>query len=187
MNDKQLVNPCILPNTTLFVISVGYNRESSSSHSWLYHKPPSSHLQPGVTGYTNLLSSSTSTFSCLILAFHLQSHLAIITCAHVQMGKLKPGFFNFKHFFGLLFILTSRNLMYAFFLTTKRDKYQLNIYYNHGLNKIFPGRFLAVSLHISILLYIRISHSRGQVSRFQLWRPFRNQTQKLTNCWLQNL
>jgi hypothetical protein len=40
-------------------------------------------------------------------------------------------------------------------------------YYNHGLKQIFPGRFLAVSLHISILLYIRTSHSRGNVSSFK--------------------
>jgi hypothetical protein len=30
---------------------------------------------------------------------------------------------------------------------------------NHRLNKIFPGKFWAVSLHISILFYIRTSHS----------------------------
>ena len=40
-------------------------------------------------------------------------------------------------------------------------------YYNHGFKKIFPGRFLAVSLHISILLYIRTSHARGHISSFK--------------------
>ena len=40
-------------------------------------------------------------------------------------------------------------------------------YYNQGLNKIFSGRFLAVYLHISILLYIRTFHSRGKVSSFK--------------------
>ena len=40
-------------------------------------------------------------------------------------------------------------------------------YYNHGLKKLFPGRFLTVSLHISILLYIRTSDSRGNVSSFK--------------------
>ena len=40
-------------------------------------------------------------------------------------------------------------------------------YCNHGLKKIFPGRFMAVSLHISSLLYIRTSHSRGNVFSFK--------------------
>jgi hypothetical protein len=36
-----------------------------------------------------------------------------------------------------------------------------------GLLYFKPGRFLAVSLHKSILLYIRTSHSRGNVSSFK--------------------
>ena len=36
-----------------------------------------------------------------------------------------------------------------------------------GKKNIFPSSFLAVSLHISILLYIRTSHSRGNVSSFK--------------------
>ena len=40
-------------------------------------------------------------------------------------------------------------------------------YYDHGLNKIFPDRFLALSLHISIVLYIRTSHAKGIVSSFK--------------------
>ena len=40
-------------------------------------------------------------------------------------------------------------------------------YYKHGFKKVFPGRYLAVSLHLSILLYIRTSHSKGNVSSFK--------------------
>jgi hypothetical protein len=40
-------------------------------------------------------------------------------------------------------------------------------YFNHGLKRIFPGRFLAVSIHISILLYIRTSYPKGNVSSFK--------------------
>ena len=42
-------------------------------------------------------------------------------------------------------------------------------FYNQGWKTIFVGRFLAVSLHIShiIMLYIRTSHSKGQVSSFK--------------------
>ena len=40
-------------------------------------------------------------------------------------------------------------------------------YYDHGLNKIFPGRFLAGSLHISIVLYIRTYHAKGIDSSFK--------------------
>ena len=40
-------------------------------------------------------------------------------------------------------------------------------YYNHGMKNLFPDRFLAVSLHISILLYIRTFHSRGEVFSFK--------------------
>ena len=40
-------------------------------------------------------------------------------------------------------------------------------YYNHGLKQIFPYRFLAVSLHISIVLYIRTSHAKGIISSFK--------------------
>ena len=40
-------------------------------------------------------------------------------------------------------------------------------YYNHGLKKIFSYRFLAVSLHISIVLYIRTSHAKGIISSFK--------------------
>ena len=35
---------------------------------------------------------------------------------------------------------------------------------NNGLKKIFPDRFLAVSLQISIVVYIRTSHAKGFVS-----------------------
>jgi hypothetical protein len=41
-------------------------------------------------------------------------------------------------------------------------------YYNHRLKNILPGRFLAVSLLLSILLYIRTSHSTGKVSGFKI-------------------
>ena len=37
-------------------------------------------------------------------------------------------------------------------------------YYDHGLKKIFPDRFLPVSLQISIVVYIRTSHAKGFVS-----------------------
>jgi hypothetical protein len=40
-------------------------------------------------------------------------------------------------------------------------------YYNQGLKKIFPGRFLALSLHISILLNSRTSNSRRNISSFK--------------------
>ena len=40
-------------------------------------------------------------------------------------------------------------------------------YYDHGLKNIFPDRFLAVSFHISIVLYIRTSHAKGIVSSFK--------------------
>ena len=41
------------------------------------------------------------------------------------------------------------------------------VYYDHGLKQIFPDRFLALSLHISIVLYIRTSHAKGIVSSFK--------------------
>ena len=37
-------------------------------------------------------------------------------------------------------------------------------YYDHGPEKIFPHRFLAVSLQISIVVYIKTSHAKGFVS-----------------------
>ena len=40
-------------------------------------------------------------------------------------------------------------------------------YYNHGFKKIFPSRFLAVSLHISSVLYIRTYHAKGIDSSFK--------------------
>ena len=40
-------------------------------------------------------------------------------------------------------------------------------YYDHGLKKIFPDRFLAVSLHISIEIYIRTFHVKGYASSFK--------------------
>jgi hypothetical protein len=40
-------------------------------------------------------------------------------------------------------------------------------YYDHSLKQIFPGRLLAVSLHISIVLYIRTYHAKGFDSSFK--------------------
>ena len=40
-------------------------------------------------------------------------------------------------------------------------------YYDHGLKTIFFDRFLAVSLHISIEIYIRTFHAKGFVSSFK--------------------
>ena len=37
-------------------------------------------------------------------------------------------------------------------------------YYDHGLKNIFSNIFLAVSLQISIVVYIRTSHAKGCVS-----------------------
>ena len=53
-------------------------------------------------------------------------------------------------------------------------------YCNHGLKKIFPDRFLAVSLHISIVLYVRTSHSKGNGSSFktQAWGAFQKSDPK---------
>jgi hypothetical protein len=36
-----------------------------------------------------------------------------------------------------------------------------------GQTKIFPDRFLAASLNIPVMLYIRTSHSKGNVSSFK--------------------
>ena len=40
-------------------------------------------------------------------------------------------------------------------------------YYDRGLKNIFPDRFMVVSFHISIVLYIRTSHAKGIVSSFK--------------------
>ena len=40
-------------------------------------------------------------------------------------------------------------------------------YYNHGLKQILSYIFLAVSLHISIVLYIRTFHAKGIISTFK--------------------
>ena len=49
-------------------------------------------------------------------------------------------------------------------------------YYNHGLKQIFSYRFLAVSLHISIVLYIRTSHAMelSLASKLCIWGPFKD-------------
>ena len=51
-------------------------------------------------------------------------------------------------------------------------------YCNHGFKQIFPDIFLAVSLHISILLYVRTSHSKGNGSSFKT-QAFKYRTQNL--------
>ena len=51
VNARHLVSPCMLANTTLLVLSMGESSASSSSHSFLNHNPPSSHLHPALTGY----------------------------------------------------------------------------------------------------------------------------------------
>ena len=40
-------------------------------------------------------------------------------------------------------------------------------YYDHRLKNIFPDRFMVVSFHILIVLYIRTSHAKGIVSSFK--------------------
>jgi hypothetical protein len=62
-------------------------------------------------------------------------------------------------------------------------------YYDHGLKKIFPGRFLAVPLHISIVLYIRASHAKRLPLASKLWirGPFKNRAQKLEKLQLRIL
>ena len=53
-------------------------------------------------------------------------------------------------------------------------------YYDHGLKKLFPDRFLAVSLHISIKIYIRTFHVKGFASSFKTLdlRAFQKSSQK---------